>query len=332
MVTMDPEVVDVTRRGAGQVPTGPDQPAGPRAVGAELDGAAATGVSGPQLRSAFDNAPIGIAVVTPDGVITACNGAVGRLLGCDARSLVGQTFFASTHPDDLVDAYAQCSRIKAGMRYLRHECRFVRVDGSVVWVEVTTSRVPEADDQPEHLIMHIEDVDERKALEASLVHQAMHDPLTGLANRTLLLDRTEQALARSGRRSGQTGLLLLDLNGFKPVNDEYGHATGDAVLVELARRIKAVLRAGDTAARLGGDEFVVLCEDLPAGELEQVAERLRQAAAATFRVLGLELSLSAAVGTAAVGGGGGQDRSVGAVELLCRADFAMYAVKRRSRA
>ncbi len=329
MGTMDADVVGVTDREAGRVPGGQWQAAGSPAA---RDEQAPTGVTGPQLRSAFDNAPIGIAVVTPDGVVTGCNGAMGRLLGCDAKSLVGQTFFASTHPDDLEDAYAQCSRINEGLRYLQHVCRFVRADGSVVWVEVTTSRVPEADDQPEHLIMHIEDVDDRKALEAGLVHRAMHDPLTGLANRTLLLDRTEQALARSERRSGQTALLLLDLDGFKPVNDAYGHATGDAVLVELAGRIKAVLRAGDTAARLGGDEFVVLCEDLPRGELDKVAERLRQAAAATFHVLGLELTLSAAVGAAAVGGGSGPESSVGAVELLCRADFAMYAAKRRSRA
>ena len=91
-------------------------------------------------------------------------------------------------------------------------------------------------------------------------HEALHDPLTGLANRTLLRDRLEHALARSAREDLPTGVLFIDLDEFKDVNDRYGHAAGDAVLVELAGRLRAAVRPADTVARLGGDEFIVVCE------------------------------------------------------------------------
>ena len=285
-------------------------------------------VSASELRSAFDNAPIGMAVVTPEGFVIGANAALGRLLGRPAASLVGRTFFDVTHPDDVAEAHARCQGMQAsGSSVLQHECRFLHVDGTAFWVLVSTSRVPEVPGHPAHLIMHVEDVDDRKTLEAELLHRATHDPLTGLANRTALLDRTAHALARAGRSNGSTYVLMLDLDGFKAVNDAYGHASGDVVLQELARRITAVLRSGDTAARLGGDEFVVLCEDLDPGEGEMIAERLRSAAAAPFLVDGHAITLTAAVGASACGR---DDRDAACV--LRRADQEMYAAKRTSRA
>jgi len=126
------------------------------------------------LQSAFDNAPVAMAVVTPFGVVTTCNPALGGLLGVDPRAMLGSTLFDVTHPDDLHEAYRQCALMQAGTaQIVRHECRLLQSDGTVIWVLVSTSRVPEVSERPAHLIMHIEDITDRKALEAELTHQAL---------------------------------------------------------------------------------------------------------------------------------------------------------------
>jgi diguanylate cyclase (GGDEF)-like protein/PAS domain S-box-containing protein len=281
------------------------------------------------LRSAFENAPIGMAVLTPLGVITACNAALGELLGRPPENLIGGTLFDVTHPDDLDGAKYNCALMQAGgSRILRHECRFLSADGSVVWVLISTSRVPADSDRPAHLIMHIENISNRKALEAELVHQALHDPLTGLANRNLLVDRIDQALAGTDRGARPHCLLYLDLDGFKQVNDRYGHAAGDEVLKLLAGRMSALLRPEDTAARLGGDEFAILCTNAEPRHAEAIAERLRAAVAEPLTVDGQQLVLSATIG---VSSSGMTDDPPPAdpADLLRRADLEMYERKRR---
>jgi len=282
-----------------------------------------SGLSDQDLLSAFDNAPSGIAVLTTAGVIIACNLAVGDLLGREPAALVGGTFCDVTHPDDLDGAKQSCDVMQDGVvRVLRHECRFVRADGRVIWVAVSTSRVPAIGGRPAHLIMHIADITDRKRLEAELSHRALHDPLTGLANRTLLSERIRAAVARQGRHGRPSHLFYLDLDGFKAVNDRYGHAAGDKVLTELARRVITLLRAGDCAARLGGDEFAVLCEDTEPHQAASIAERLRAAAAEPFPVDGVEITLSAAVGSCIV-------HHTDTAALLREADHSMYESKRQ---
>ena len=291
--------------------------------------ASAPVVSHQDLSSAFVNAPIGMAVVTPLGVITSCNTALAALLGSTVDQLLGTTFFDVTHPEDLADAYERCRWMQAGgARILRHECRFLRSDGGVAWVMVSTSRVPETLGHPAHLIMHIEDISDRKALEAELSHRALHDPLTGLANRALLLDRIAGALARSSRTPTSTCLLFLDLNGFKAVNDTYGHVAGDSVLQQLAGRLTGLLRPQDTAARLGGDEFVALCPDTAADQAEGIAERLRAVAARPFGLARGSVVLSAAIGVAVDSPAGRSGSAAPDPEtLLHRADLQMYRAK-----
>jgi diguanylate cyclase (GGDEF)-like protein/PAS domain S-box-containing protein len=155
--------------------------------------------------------------------------------------------------------------------------------------------------------------------EERMRHEAVHDPLTGLANRTLLRDRLEHALARSERDGSLTGVLFLDLDGFKQVNDAHGHAAGDEVLIELSRNLRHAVRPGDTVARLGGDEFVVVCEDVDETVLVAVADRLKSATEAPLLAGGTGQALSASIGIAL-----GKDS---ADELLNHADAALYRAK-----
>jgi diguanylate cyclase (GGDEF)-like protein/PAS domain S-box-containing protein len=163
----------------------------------------------------------------------------------------------------------------------------------------------------------------RLRTEDRMRHDALHDPLTGLANRTLLRDRLEHALARSAREDAVTGVLFIDLDGFKRVNDAHGHAAGDAVLVELGARLRATVRPGDTVARLGGDEFVVVCEDVDEGAALALGSRLEEAIQQPLTVAGGEHRLTASIGVAL----GHTDPGT----LLGEADAAVYQAKAAGR-
>jgi diguanylate cyclase (GGDEF)-like protein len=168
---------------------------------------------------------------------------------------------------------------------------------------------------------------ERKRAEVELAHQALHDPLTGLPNRTLFLDRLGLALARAQRRDAAVAVLFLDLDRFKVINDSLGHETGDRLLVEVAARLEAVLRPGDTVARFGGDEFTILCDDVD-GERDAIviAERIGEAVASPFVLEDTEAFLTASVGIAMATGLDARPES-----LIRDADAAMYRAKERGK-
>jgi diguanylate cyclase (GGDEF)-like protein/PAS domain S-box-containing protein len=159
--------------------------------------------------------------------------------------------------------------------------------------------------------------------EERIRYEAVHDPLTGLANRTLLRDRLEHALARSSRESGATTVLFVDLDNFKQVNDAHGHAAGDTALVEIARRLQTAVRPGDTIARLGGDEFVAVCEGIDAESALTVGRRLQEAIQLPFTAGGTEHRLSASIGIAL----GDSEPDA----LLAEADAAAYRAKAAGR-
>ncbi|MEX5721146.1 diguanylate cyclase domain-containing protein [Geodermatophilus maliterrae] len=280
--------------------------------------------------SAFTNSPMGVALATPDGVFLAANATLGELLGVPPEELRGATLFAVIHPEDLGGAVPVWQQLRDHRGRVRHECRVLRPDGAVVPVQVTVSWVDGATAaDPPHLVMVIEDVTDRKELEARLLHLSAHDPLTGLPNRLLFHDRLRHALERGHREHTPTCVLVLDLDGFKAVNDEHGHPTGDAVLVAVAERLTGVLRASDTAARLGGDEFAVVCENTERADAERLAVRLQEVLPATLTVGGTTVRVGLSIGIGSIDGGTEPEQAQEAV--VRQADAAMYADKARRR-
>jgi diguanylate cyclase (GGDEF)-like protein/PAS domain S-box-containing protein len=278
-------------------------------------------------RSAFDNAPMGILLATPSGLVVDANPAFAAMLGRTTEDLYGWPVLSFVHPDDASAAAEAYADLVEGRRMTRHETRLVREDGGVLPVQVTSSWVeatPEGD--PPHVVAIVEDITERKALEAALVHRSLHDPLTGLPNRILFGDRLRHALERGHRERTPTCLLGIDLDGFKQINDEHGHPVGDQVLIAFAERLTSVLRASDTAARVGGDEFSIVCENSEREDAEALADRLRHTVTDPLRLSGGEtIPLSMSIGISTVSGGTDPER---AFDLLVReADDAMYADK-----
>ncbi len=206
-----------------------------------------------------------------------------------------------------------------------HTYRLHRRDGSVVWVRDDAMILYDQDGAPTfHGVMV--DVSQEKQLEERLAHQAFHDPLTGLPNRRLFRERVDQALARPAGPDGRGYVLFIDLDNFKTVNDSFGHASGDEVIVAAGDRIRACAREGDTAARLGGDEFALLLADLSEDQAIALAERVLEAVHQTpFEFDGRTVVVGASIGIAAAGPGETTET------LLRNADLAMYQAKKRGR-
>jgi diguanylate cyclase (GGDEF)-like protein/PAS domain S-box-containing protein len=281
-----------------------------------------------RFRMAFDASPVGIALCSATGEFVQANDAMCRLVGRSADELHRLREADLTHPLEVRsnDLLRRLAGLGAGA-VVRTDKRYVRADGVVVWVAASAVAVVGERGEPQ-VLLQAHDVSERQALQERLAYQALHDDLTGLPNRRLLIDRLTLALARSERSHRPVGVLLLDLDGFKAVNDSFGHGVGDEVLVAVAERLRSALRPSDTIARLGGDEFVVLCDDLPAAEdVHAVAGRLALALSVPIFTGSGPVHLGASIGAAVAEG-----PDVDADRLLDRADTAMYEVKRANRA
>ena len=185
--------------------------------------------------------------------------------------LVGTRWTDFTHPDEVPLGQAVLSRVSAGQDTYTDERRYLRPDGAIVWALTNVTLVRDEAGEPEYFFVQLQDITGRKVMEQELAHQALHDTLTGLPNRALLEDRLLHGLAGSRRRGSQLGVMFLDIDQFKMINDSLGHSAGDDLLRHAAEQIAAAIRPGDTVARFGGDEFVVVCDDVSA--LETVAGR-----------------------------------------------------------
>ncbi len=206
-----------------------------------------------RFRAFFEHSAIGISIATPDRRLLETNPAYQRMTGYTAEELFGKPIAELSHPDDVPEDGKLNEQLRSGRldRY-RREKRYVRKDGKTVWVRPTVSAVRNENGEPSFLVGMVEDVTERKALEDSLAYRATHDSLTGLPNRSLLMERLGQALSRARRKGWRVALLFLDLDNFKVVNDSLGHEAGDRLLLAVAERLKGAVRPEDTVARLGG--------------------------------------------------------------------------------
>jgi diguanylate cyclase (GGDEF)-like protein/PAS domain S-box-containing protein len=278
-----------------------------------------------KFRTVFERAAIGMALVDMDGRIEESNPALQEMLGYGGEELRGKTLAEISHPEDAaVDAELYAELVAGGRDYYQVEKRYVGRDGGPVWGHLAVSVVRDGEDTPRFAVGMVENVTERKALEERLEHQAFHDDLTGLPNRTLFMDRLKQALARLERRGGTIAVLFMDLDHFKVVNDSLGHEVGDRLLKEVAGRLEECVRPEDTVARFGGDEFTVLLEGISdVSGAVRVAERISEVLRASVdleRLLFTSASIGITLGTSPLDLPG---------DLLRDADLAMYEAKEK---
>ena len=306
------------------------------AAQARIDAAGQALRAANELRDAvFEHAAFALMVTDAQGLIQALNPAAERLLGCRASDEVGQQPLASflDRPDQAtLQAMLQAHRAVEGAatghrRGIERTLALQRRDGGRVASSVTLSALHDNAGAVSGFLAIACDITERQRLSEQLSQLAYHDGLTGLPNRLRLEDHLRQAIALAGRRHEPLALLFIDLDRFKPINDQHGHAVGDQVLCEVARRLQASLRAADLVARLGGDEFVVLLSTLASHEdCLLVADKLMLALAEPMQIGALTLQVGASMGVARHPESGNT-----VAELLRSADAAMYQVKQGGR-
>ena len=273
----------------------------------------------------FEQSAVGAVIADLAGLPTRVNSAACKILGRPAEELLGRQWIAFSHPDDLPIGVASASRLRSGHDVYTDERRYVRPDGSIVWTVTDLTLVRDEVGTPQYYFMQIQDVTRRKQLEFELAHQALHDSLTGLPNRALLTDRLVQGLASSRRRGSQLGVIFLDIDEFKLINDSAGHSAGDDLLRHAADRISESIRPGDTVARFGGDEFVIVCDDVTTYEIEQIAMRVLGALSQPWFIDAHEVRMTASLGIVIA------DADATPESMLKDSEAAMYRARERGK-
>ena len=282
-----------------------------------------------RFRQGFERSAFGLAILDLHHSCTSANPALSELLGYPVEQLLGRRPVEFMHPAETDAAREGVERLlrSDGPPHYKREHRMVRADGSLIWVVIDMTLVRDADEQPSYYFVQVRDIADRKRVEEALEHQALHDDLTRLPNRLLLVDRLSHSLARTDRTDTNLAVLFLDLDRFKLVNDGLGHVVGDQLLVEVAQRLQHAVRGSDTVARFGGDEFVIVREDVrDVSEAIEFAERVAAILHEPIALSGREIYATTSIGIAI----GGQGAS--AEQLLRDADAAMYRAKDLGRA
>jgi diguanylate cyclase (GGDEF)-like protein/PAS domain S-box-containing protein len=263
-----------------------------------------------------------VTVVDPDGTVTYQSESIQRVFGYGAEAIQGTCVGDILEPrsaERVLAALGEVATERHGVRVVELEVK--HASGRLCHAEMTITNLL-ANPSVSGIVLNTRDMSERKVLQDQLVHEASHDSLTALANRSLFRDRVDKELRHDDRRAKLT-ILFLDLDGFKEVNDSLGHATGDVLLIQVAERLRSCVRPVDTVARLGGDEFAVLIADTSSErDGSVVADRLVRALRDPFKLEGREIYVGASIGIAAT------DHDVDdADHLLRNADLAMYRAK-----
>jgi diguanylate cyclase (GGDEF)-like protein/PAS domain S-box-containing protein len=262
------------------------------------------------------------------------NPAAARMTGWDVEELLGQPLHDVLHhtkPDGTPYPSEECpiyAAFRTGTSLSRDDEVFWRKDGTSFPVEYVSTPIIIEDGEIVGAVVTFKDVTERKVLEEQLRYQAFHDPLSGLPNRALFVDRLEHALARTTRRGGKVAVLFMDLDNIKLINDSLGHEVADKLLVAVAERLKACLRSEDTAARFGGDEFTVLIEEVDeVSDAVRVAERIAESLQRPFALNQYEVFSTTSIGIAL-----SSPPHTQPADLLRHADLAMYRAKHKGKA
>jgi diguanylate cyclase (GGDEF)-like protein/PAS domain S-box-containing protein len=280
-------------------------------------------------RLTIEHSPIGIALSRMDGRWLRVNAAFCRIVGYTAQELLGGTFHELTHRGDADAEHDLRWQLLAGtLEQFTVEQRYRHARGHDVWVRRWVSLVRDEDGEPLHFISQIEDISERRAQTDRLAELATQDPLTGLANRTVFLERLEAAAASpADEPRPRFGVVYIDLDDFKRINDTLGHTAGDELLAACAHRLMSAVRPGDTPARLGGDEFALLLAPVAGRrEAKQIARRILVDLTRPYRIGGATVRTSVSIGVALDAGGDSGD------ETLETADQAMYRAKQAGKA
>jgi diguanylate cyclase (GGDEF)-like protein/PAS domain S-box-containing protein len=291
-----------------------------------------------RFRDTFENATVGMALVNGQGRVIDANRALCEMLGYSEQELVGMVFTELTHPDDLERDLTHMRQLLAGeIRIYHTEKRYLHAGGDEVWAILSVSLTRDADGDPLHFIAQMQDISARKRSEERFAYLAYHDELTDLPNRAMFQNHLEMALARAQRHDRALAVLYVDLDRFKIVNDSLGHAAGDAVLCDVAARLRRAVRAEDLVARQSGDEFLVLLADLErpgdraprpgwsglAPAVSAAMRQLHQVLREPFVVGSQDFTLDASIGISVF-----PDDAESAEELLQHADVAMSDGKR----
>ncbi len=294
--------------------------------GARLTEAVHTQRSEARFASLVQHSSDLITVVGADATIAYQSPSSEHVLGYSPHELLGTRFDRLVAPEDA----GHLLRLLAdGAAYARRdgeviECTLRHRDGGLRQFEILHTNLLD-DEHVRGIVLNARDISERKAFEEQLAHQAFHDPVTNLPNRALFVERVRHAISRARREGSELGVIFLDIDDFKTINDSLGHGAGDAALIDVAMRLSNSIRSSDTAARFGGDEFVVLLEDLDGTEKAvEVAERILEDLRQPLMVAGKELVVRGSIGISILEGSG----TASADELIRDADAAMYIAKR----
>ncbi len=281
-----------------------------------------------RFRAIFNGTAVGVARVNLEGHFLETNQALHAILGYNERELQALTVSDCTHPEDQNQSSTLFAEVAAGKRdHYQIEKRYVRKDSRIVWAHLTVSLVRDMDSRPLFVIALIEDITEHKLTEARIEHLAYHDALTGLPNRTLFMDRLGRELLETSRQEQKIGILFLDLDRFKIINDSLGHKIGDLLLQGVAERLRGCVRSSDTVSRLGGDEFVVLLPLIKhREEVDRVAHSIVEKMQKPFLLEGKECFVTASVGVSIY-----PDDGTDVEALMKNSDMAMYHAKEQGR-